>query len=109
MGIPVDVAIALLGLIGALSFGIITAANSLRKSARADGQEHGFIGQKLDNMLSLLNDVKRDMEDMRREASDNRERIVRIEAHAEHTDRNVDVLFKKVRHLEECVPHCKEV
>lgn len=107
MDVPIDVVIALLGVIAMSIFGIITAANALRKVARADGIEHGTIEEKLDSMLNILTDVKGDISGIKRDNLDNRERIVRIETHLETNGRNVDALFRRVRQFETVFPNVK--
>lgn len=108
MDVPIDVVIALLSLVAASIFGIISAGNALRKVSRADGLEHGSIEQKLDSMLNILEDVKGDISGIKRDNLENRERIVRIETHLEANGRNVDALFRRVRQFETSFPNIKK-
>lgn len=88
--------ISLLGLIAVVA----ATSAAVKKAAQEDGEERGSIGQKLDNITIILTDVKRDIDDMKADARENRERIVRIETCNQHTEKRLDGLSEKVRRIE---------
>ena len=90
MTIELTVLLSVLSVSAALFFGISSKRRSEKTEVKKESADMATVIVKLENIGNGVNEIKADMRNMREDVTENRERIVAVEASAKQAHKRID-------------------